>query len=75
MADYIPTLADVCSAIAEGHLIASSDGATYQVNALELRRYFGKRRSLPTLSFLHALTSTPPDSHEYPYLDLCSYGR
>lgn len=54
MSDRIPTLADVCSAIAEGHIPVASDGSMYQVNALELRRYFTKFRSLPAIS-------TPPD--------------
>ncbi len=54
MSDRIPTLADVCSAIAEGHIPVALDGAMYQVNALELRRYFAKLHALPTIS-------TPPD--------------
>ena len=41
MSDRIPTLAEVCSAIAEGRLAVSSDGSTYQVSAFELRLYFG----------------------------------
>lgn len=49
MADRIPTLADICSAIAEGHISVSSDGLMYQVSALELRRYFNSRSGpLPT---------------------------
>jgi hypothetical protein len=51
MSDRIPTLAEVCSAIAEGRLSVSSDGSSYQINALELRRYFSKRSSLPDLSY------------------------
>ncbi len=54
MSDRIPTLADVCSAIAEGHIPVALDGSMYQVNALELRRYFTKLHALPTIS-------TPPD--------------
>ncbi len=50
MSDRIPTFADICSAIAEGHIATSTDGLTYQVNALELRRYLNKFRSLPTIS-------------------------
>ena len=50
MADRIPTFADICSAIAEGSLAASIDGAMYAVNALELRRYLNKFRSLPVIS-------------------------
>ena len=52
MSDRIPTLADVCSAIAEGHIPAAIEGPMYQVNALELRRYFNKLRSLPALATL-----------------------
>ncbi len=50
MSDHIPTLADVCSAIAEGHIAVAVDGSMYQVSAFELRRYLNKLRSLPTLS-------------------------
>jgi hypothetical protein len=50
MSDRIPTLADVCSAIAEGHITVATDGSTYQVNALELRRYFAKLHRLPAIS-------------------------
>ncbi len=50
MPDRFPTLADVCSAIAEGHIDAASDGTMYQVNAFELRRYLNKLRSLPTVT-------------------------
>ncbi len=75
MSDHIPTLADVCSAIAEGRLAASSDGSTYHVNALELRRCFNKRRSLPTISFLDLISSAYSDSSEWSLLDLCSFGR
>ncbi|GAC1361357.1 MAG: hypothetical protein NVS2B12_24790 [Ktedonobacteraceae bacterium] len=74
MSDHIPTLADVCSAIAEGRVAASSDGSTYHVNALELRRYFNKRRSLPTISFLDLISSTYSDPQELSLLDLCSFG-
>lgn len=57
MSDRIPTLADVCNAIAEGHISFATDGSTYQVNALELRRYFSKLHHLPTIS-----TSLDPSS-------------
>ena len=50
MSDRIPTFADVCSAIAEGSLVATLDGTMYQINALELRRYLNKFRSLPTVT-------------------------
>lgn len=47
MSDHIPTLADICSAIAEGSIAATRDGMMYQINALELRRYLNQFRSLP----------------------------
>ena len=50
MSDYVPTFADLCDAIAEGQLAASVDGSMYEVNALELRRYLNKFRSLPLIS-------------------------
>jgi len=50
MSDHIPTLADICSAIAEGHIPVAVEGSMYQVNALELRRYLNRFRSLPTLN-------------------------
>ena len=55
MADRVPTFADLCSAITEGSLAATIDGAMYAINALELRRYINKFRSLPIIS-----TTTPP---------------
>ena len=50
MADRIPTFADICSAIAEGSLASTIDGAMYAVNALDLRRYLNTFRSLPVIS-------------------------
>jgi hypothetical protein len=50
MSDRIPTLADLCSAIADGSIVATLEGSMYTVNALELRRYLNTFRSLPTLS-------------------------
>jgi len=50
VSDRIPTLADVCCAIAEGHVPVTFDGTTYSVNALELRRYFNKSRPLPSVT-------------------------
>ena len=50
MSDRIPTFADLCCALAEGNIPATIDGSTYAVNALELRRYLNKFRSLPTIS-------------------------
>lgn len=50
MSGHIPTLADLCSAIAEGEVSAAVDGSMYRVNALELRRYINKFRPLPSIS-------------------------
>lgn len=50
MSDRIPTLADVCCAIAEGHVPAAVDGNMYQVNAFVLRRHFTRPRPLPSVS-------------------------
>jgi len=56
MSDRIPTLADLCSAIADGSIVATLEGSMYTVNALELRCYLNSFRSLPTIS------STTPSS-------------
>ena len=51
MPDYTPTFAELCSAIADGGVIATLDGSMYEVNAFELRRYFfNKSRTLPGVS-------------------------
>ena len=50
MSDRIPTLADLCSAIADGSIVATLEGSMYTVNALELRHYLNTFRSLPTIS-------------------------
>ncbi|HEU5381941.1 MAG TPA: hypothetical protein VFV38_41505 [Ktedonobacteraceae bacterium] len=50
MPDYTPTFADLCSAIADGGVIATLDGSMYEVNAFELRRYFHKARVLSGMS-------------------------
>ncbi len=50
MSDRIPTLADLCSAIADGSIIATLDGSMYAVNAYELRRYLNKFHPLPIIS-------------------------
>jgi hypothetical protein len=50
MSDRIPTLADLCSAIADGSIVATFEGSMYTVSALELRRYLNTFRSLPTIS-------------------------
>lgn len=62
MSDHIPTFADVCSAIAEGQLAVAIDGGMYQVNALELRRYLNRFRSLPAMSIV--FPDIPSDSSE-----------
>ncbi len=61
MSDCTPTLADLCSAIAEGHVSTSIDGDMYQVNLRELRRYFRMLRSLSTatLPAIHNPASQP----------------
>ena len=74
MFDQIPTLADVCSAIAEGHLTATSDGQVYEVNALELRRYFNQCRSLPPLTYVQVLPSSSVNSGVSSLPGLCSSG-
>lgn len=53
MPDYTPTFADLCSAIANGGVIATLDGSMYEVNAFELRRYFNQSRTLPGISSVH----------------------
>lgn len=59
MPDYTPTFADLCSAIADGGVIATLDGSMYEVSAFELRRYFNKSRALPGISPLQ-----PQESQE-----------
>ena len=59
MADRTPTFADICSAIAEGHIAATTDGAMYHLNAFELRRYLNKFRSLPQVSSTLEQSSSP----------------
>ncbi len=83
MPEHIPTLADVCSAIADGRLAASSDGATYHVNALELRRYFNRSTSmkssvlqstLPIFSLIDTLLIARADTNDTASLDRYSLG-
>jgi hypothetical protein len=52
MPDYTPTFAELCSAIADGGVLATLDGADYEVNAFELRRYFSKPSLLSGISSL-----------------------
>ncbi len=59
MSDHIPTLADVCSAIAEGSIVATLDGTMYQINALELRRYLNKSRPLPAIGLTLRILPLP----------------
>lgn len=61
MPDYTPTFAELCSAIADGGVIATLDGSMYEVNAFELRRYFSKMRALPGIS---PLPEKPPHEGE-----------
>jgi hypothetical protein len=68
MADRIPTFADVCSAIAEGSLAATVDGAMYQVNVFELRRFLNQFRSLPPLPYTNAQVTTL-DADSSPWSD------
>ena len=75
MPDRTPTLADVCYAIAEGHLAVSSDGTTYQVSARELQRYFNQHRSLTILALVESLSFRYPESSTLASADLCSSGR
>ena len=78
MFDHIPTLADVCSAIAEGHISVAIDDSMYQVNAFELRRYLNRLRPLPTISTVSAHDSSPhSDSDSWPISTrpLCNFGH
>jgi len=62
MADRTPTFADICSAIAEGHIASTIDGTMYQLNAFELRRYLNKFHSLPQIP-------STPDQNSSPHSD------
>lgn len=70
MLDRFPTFADVCSAIAEGHIEAAVDGSMYQVNALELRRYLNKRNPLPTIQYA---SSPSPTQDPLPCSDITDW--
>ncbi|QBD82321.1 hypothetical protein EPA93_42635 [Ktedonosporobacter rubrisoli] len=73
MSDRIPTVADLCKAIAEGHIAATLDGRVYHVNALELRRYLDRFRSFPTISTFVQRSSLA--GYEYLQPNLCRSGR
>jgi hypothetical protein len=65
--DHIPTLADLCSAIADGKISATNDGLSYHVNARELRRFLNKVRALPSISDVRLLsTSSSTDTETCP---------
>jgi hypothetical protein len=49
VSNHTPTFADLCTAIAEGTIGATLEGDVYQLSVYELRRYFNKSRSLPSL--------------------------
>lgn len=68
MPDRSPTLADVCSAIAEGHIDAAVDGSMYQVNAFELRCYLNRLRPLPSVNLSASSVQDPlscPDALDW----------
>ena len=66
MPDYTPTFADLCSAIADGGVLATLDGTVYEVNAFELRRYFQKARILPGISSIQPDPSQEGADASYP---------
>lgn len=59
MTDRTPTFGDLCCAIADGSIAATLNGSTYEVNALELRRYLSKFFAAQPLS-----CSEPETSHQ-----------
>lgn len=73
MSDQIPTIADVCVAISDGCVAASCvEGAMYQINALELRRYLAKRELQPTFA---RLLASLPDPNNYVSPTICTIGQ
>jgi hypothetical protein len=50
MPERVLTVADLCTAIAEGQIPATLKGSAYHVNALDLRRYLNRLRPLPFIS-------------------------
>lgn len=49
MSNQTLTFGDICSAIADGSIVATLDGSMYTINGLELRRYLNKFRSQPAV--------------------------
>ena len=58
MTERTLTFGDLCCAIADGSIATTLNGSTYEVNALELRRYLSKFFAAQTLS-----RSDPDNSH------------
>ncbi|MBX5448679.1 hypothetical protein [Thermogemmatispora sp.] len=59
MSERVLTIADLCTAIAEGRIPATVKGSAYHVNALEVRRYLNRLRPLPYISVRRSLHSSP----------------
>ena len=59
MSDRTPTFADLCSAIADGNIVATVDGSMYEVSVLEIRRYLNKVHSQQAHSGSDAQASLP----------------
>ena len=74
MSDRFPTLAEVCSAIAEGRLSVSSDGSTYLISARELRRYFSNNSGFPAFSDIDANPLLYIEHADLSTSNLCSMG-
>lgn len=47
MSDRIPTIGDLCSAIADGYIATTIDDSMYELSVFEVRRYLNSFRSLP----------------------------
>jgi hypothetical protein len=74
MSDRVPTLAEVCSAIAEGRLSVSSDGSTYQISARELRRYFSNNSFFPAFSDIDVFPLLCVEHTDLSASNLCNMG-
>ena len=59
MSDRTPTFADLCSAIADGNIVATVDGSMYEVSVLEIRRYLNRVHAQQTHPGSDAPTSLP----------------